>query len=66
MPDIIRDILEGLIGERRAGGCDDCDAYQVVSPSPADGVYHLTVYHDDDCPTLRAHTDVSRETGRNR
>jgi hypothetical protein len=38
-------------GERIPGGCDKCDAYQVMDKSEAP-FYMLRVYHDDDCPLL--------------
>jgi hypothetical protein len=40
-------------GDRIPGGCDQCDAYQVLEQlSP--GVHALNIHHDDDCPILRA------------
>lgn len=44
--------LSALAGQRIPGGCDDCDAYQVIQA--ADGFTRITVHHDDTCPTLRA------------
>lgn len=35
------------------GGCDDCDAYQVIDRTLAP-VYMVTVHHDETCPRLRA------------
>jgi hypothetical protein len=43
--------LEHLTGHRLPGGCDDCAAYQTVT-RVADGLYVLTVHHDDTCPAL--------------
>lgn len=43
-----------LDGARIPGGCESCDAYQVVRPAVA-GVWHIDVRHDDDCPFLAAH-----------
>ena len=40
-----------MTGRPLPGGCDDCDAYQVMSRC-ADGVYVLIVYHDETCPAL--------------
>jgi hypothetical protein len=50
-------VLEDLFGqiedEPIQGGCDRCDAYQILrEESP--GVYVLQVHHDDWCPVLRA------------
>lgn len=42
-------VLEHLTGHRLPGGCDDCDAYQTVTQH-GDGVYVLTVRHDETCP----------------
>lgn len=39
-------------GERVPGGCEDCDAYQILDKSQAP-VYQLFVYHDDTCPALK-------------
>lgn len=47
--------LAAMTGRRLPGGCDDCDAYQVLSRMPSDqwgGVYVLTIHHDDTCPWL--------------
>jgi hypothetical protein len=41
---------------RMAGGCNTCDAYQVLSTDPVHPRIHWTaVFHDDDCPTLARH-----------
>lgn len=45
-------VLAQLTGRRIPGGCLDCDAYQTVDTSQAP-VFHLTVHHDDTCPTYR-------------
>jgi hypothetical protein len=42
--------LEGL---RVPGGCDDCDAYQVVDCSHAP-FFRINIHHDDTCPSYRA------------
>jgi len=40
--------LGPLDGERIAGGCAFCDAYQTVAPVRP-GVWSMTVHHDDWC-----------------
>lgn len=47
--------LAPLTGRRLPGGCDDCDAYQVLSRC-ADNLYVLTVHHDETCPRLNRAT----------
>ena len=44
--------LDALLDQRVAGGCQDCDANQVMTA--AGGVYVITVAHDDTCPWLRS------------
>ncbi len=44
-------VLGPLDGAKIRGGCDHCDAYQVVRPIEA-GWWDIGVYHDDDCPFL--------------
>ena len=39
-------------GQQIRGGCASCNAYQTLDED--DGVYALTVHHDDDCPIWRA------------
>ena len=41
--------LGPLEGAKIPGGCDHCNAYQVVKPIEA-GVWSIGVYHDDWCP----------------
>ena len=48
-------VLDAMTGHRMTGGCDDCDAYQTITQHTP-GVYMLNVWHDDDCPELRRHT----------
>lgn len=49
------DLFEQTEDQPIPGGCDQCDAYQVLTPDPVhDGIYHLQVTHDDGCPFLRA------------
>jgi gamma-glutamyl-gamma-aminobutyrate hydrolase PuuD len=49
MPDDLNKLLNSLDGLRIPGGCDHCDAYQEMK-TEADGMYRITVCHDDDCP----------------
>ena len=42
-------IFQAFAGHRIPGGCDDCDAYQEMTQQ--DGIYVLTVHHDDTCST---------------
>ncbi len=53
-PRQLTDELDAKTGHRIPGGCDDCDAYQTMTKQ--DGIYHVTVHHDDTCPWLRART----------
>ena len=39
-------------GARIPGGCTDCDAYQTTE-ALEDGVWKVTVHHDDGCPVLK-------------
>jgi hypothetical protein len=52
----VMDWLDGLPDDEPIlGGCDRCDAYQVMTPDPVHaGIFHLAIHHDDDCPFLRA------------
>lgn len=43
--------LAAMAGRRLPGGCDDCDAYQVLSRC-ADDLFVLVVHHDPTCPHL--------------
>jgi hypothetical protein len=53
------DALAARYSDRRIpGGCADCAAYQTVAV--VDGVYFVTVHHDDTCPTYRAHRRRTR------
>ena len=47
--DVVRELLAPLDGARVLGGCDYCNAYQVIRPLEA-GMWDCTVHHDDDCP----------------
>ncbi len=53
------DELGALEGLRIPGGCDDCDAYQVVDASHAP-IFRLNVCHDERCPSYRAMLEVRR------
>ena len=44
---------EAAKGQRIRGGCGSCDAYQTLNEVD-DGVWSLTVHHDEDCVFLRA------------
>jgi len=50
-----RSALDAMTGRRMPGGCEDCDAYQVMSRC-ADGLYVLAVHHDEACPRLNGAT----------
>ena len=45
----VNDSLRRLAGRRIPGGCDDCDAYQVMTEQ-ADNYFVLAGHHDDSCP----------------
>ena len=47
--------LSALDGARIPGGCDHCDAYQVIHANRHGANLHqIDVRHDDDCPWLAA------------
>lgn len=48
------DLLDAHSYRAIPGGCDACEAVQTLRPG-GDGVYHLNIAHDDDCPTLAHH-----------
>jgi len=49
------DLFEQTEDQPLPGGCARCDAYQVMTPDPVhEGIFHLTVHHDDWCPVVRA------------
>ena len=54
-PNPIHEMLakEAAKGQRVRGGCDSCDAFQTLEEVD-EGVWSLTVHHDDWCPVLRA------------
>lgn len=46
-------MLAPLDGARIPGGCDACDAYQVITANAYGADFHyIAVYHDEDCPVL--------------
>lgn len=45
--------LRTLIGKETPGGCSDCSAFQTVRRD-RDGIFRLTVHHDESCPWLAA------------
>lgn len=52
--------LAALDGAHIPGGCDHCDAYQVVNASQGDpNVHKISVYHDDWCPELTSRQAMS-------
>ncbi|MCH7900284.1 MAG: hypothetical protein IH818_05190 [Acidobacteria bacterium] len=54
------ELLGPLQGARILGGCDLCNAIQVVQPTAmARGIWYLTVYHDDSLPTPRDERDAT-------
>ena len=52
--DNLTNALGSLDGEQIPGGCEYCNAFQVVKPIK-NGIWDIEVFHDKDCPTLRAH-----------
>jgi hypothetical protein len=49
----VSEYLASIDGARIPGGCDACDAYQVVQARAGHRDVHLIkVFHDDDCPVL--------------
>jgi hypothetical protein len=47
-----------LAGREIPGGCDECDAYQTVR-QVTDGIWSLTVHHDENCRFDRARVGKS-------
>ena len=50
--------LDELLGlpddQPTPGGCERCNAVQVMKPDPIHaGIFYLEIHHDDDCPFLR-------------
>jgi hypothetical protein len=49
----VSDFLASIDGARIPGGCDVCDAYQVIQARAGHRDVHLIkVFHDNDCPVL--------------
>jgi hypothetical protein len=53
--DHIDAVFGQFAGLKIAGGCDDCDAYQVAEQIDY-GCWTINVYHDDGCPMLARKT----------
>jgi len=52
--------ITALDGARIPGGCEQCDAYQVIRAAQGHPNIHVVeVYHDDGCPWL-----AGRERGK--
>lgn len=53
----LAETLAPLDGAQIPGGCDDCDAYQVIVANAygLSGVSAIQIHHDDWCPTLARH-----------
>jgi hypothetical protein len=49
----LNDALAPIDGARVPGGCDTCDAYQVITATAGGqrGLSLIEVYHDDWCPS---------------
>jgi hypothetical protein len=56
-PNPVSDLIAAMDGARIPGGCDSCNAYQLVKAHALGSRnFHLIeVYHDDWCPELAAH-----------
>jgi len=47
----LNDALTPIDGARVPGGCDDCDAYQVINATWGQrGLSRIEIHHDDWCP----------------
>lgn len=53
-PSTTKQALDQLCDQKLPGGCDDCNAYQRMKL--VDGIYRVSVYHDDGCPYLNGVT----------
>jgi hypothetical protein len=53
----VSDVIAALDGAQIPGGCDLCDAYQVVQARAFGNrnIHMVKVHHDDWCPVLAAH-----------
>lgn len=54
MPDALGRLLSSVAGKRVPGGCDQCEAEQVLE-EVGTGVWVMTVIHDDGCTFYRCH-----------
>jgi hypothetical protein len=53
--DNLRAMVNQLNGAAVPGGCDHCDAYQLVhAHAHGRDLHTISVYHDGDCPWLAA------------
>lgn len=53
--DPISAYVSALDGAHIPGGCEHCDAYQVINANAHGSRVHMVnVHHDDDCPWLAA------------
>lgn len=51
-------LIRSQDGARIPGGCDTCDAYQVVhADAYGPNLHSISVHHDDWCPFLRNRKD---------
>ena len=50
----LNEALDGIVGDRFPGGCDDCQAEQELERLK-EGIYAIHVRHDHGCPTLARH-----------
>jgi hypothetical protein len=54
-PNPVSEMIAALDGAEIPGGCDECDAFQVVHARAGHRDVHvIRVFHDDDCPVLAA------------
>jgi hypothetical protein len=53
----VSEMPEQFVGIEIYGGCESCDAHQTVAPLGGQGVFRLTVHHDDSCPEQSARED---------
>lgn len=47
----VSELFAALNGTVIPGGCDTCDAEQAIERKG--GITHITIHHDDTCPTWR-------------
>ena len=60
-------MFDALKGARIPGGCDDCDAYQVITDDPTcPGVTVIQIRHDETCPYYRARLNRAQRRARRR